>query len=484
MPRAGWLAVGGVAAALFLAGAGASPGIAVPVGAVGIASGVAAALARRPKVAAVLFGAAVVALRCAATPPATVSGTLPEAERWHASVVDVRTPTDGRQRAVLVAAPVDVHVPPVRLWATLPRYPAVVPGDRIEFSAQPNPPPAAGPFAEYLHRSGIAGTVLVRDMRLGATGRSAIESIRRAAGDAIAGVLPEPQAGLATGIVVGLRDRVDRGVADDFATAGLSHVVAISGWNIAMVAACLAAALRGLGRRPRSVATVLAICAYTVFAGASPSVVRAALMAGVVVIARESGRRGAAATALGLAAWLMLVVEPATVTDAGYQLSVAATGGLLAWGTPLARALSRRATGMPRWLSETLGVSLAAQFATLPIVLLAFGRLSLVAPLVNLVVAPLVAPAMLIGVVALVAGTLVSAGVPALLVVPITTAGWAVFGGLLVSGHVAAAIPFASLDLPEPWNAIGAAAAAVPLALAGVPALRRAVRRRLRLARR
>ena len=483
MPRAGWLAVGGLAAALFLLGAEVPSGGAVLAAAVGIASGVAATLARRPRVAAALFGAAVVALRCAATPPPTESGTLPAAEHWHASVVDVRTPSDGRQRAVLAGVPADAQVPPVRLWATLPRYPSVVPGDRIEFSAQPELPPDSGPFADYLRRSGIAGTVLVRDMRLGATGRSPIEGVRRAAGDAIAAVLPEPQAGLAAGIVVGLRDRVDRGVANDFATAGLSHVVAISGWNIAMVAACLAAALRGLGRRPRSVATVLAICAYTLFAGASPSVVRAALMAGVVVIARESGRQGAAATALGLAAWLMLVVGPATVTDAGYQLSVAATAGLLAWGTPLAGALRRRATRMPRWLSETLGVSLAAQFATLPIVLLAFGRLSLVAPLVNLVVAPLVAPAMLIGVVALLAGVLVSAGVPALLVVPITTVGWAVFGGLLVSGHVAAAVPFASLDLPEPWNAIGAAAAAVPLAVAGVPALRLAVRRAFRLVR-
>jgi competence protein ComEC len=399
-------------------------------------------------------------------------------------VLDVRTPSDGRQRAVLVAVPADRQLPSVRLWATLPRYPAIVPGDRIEFSAQPEAPPDTGPFGDYLRRSGIGGTVLVRDMQLGATGRSPVEGIRRASGDAIAAVLPEPQAGLAAGIVIGLRDRVDRSVADDFATAGLSHVVAISGWNIAMVAGCLAAVLRGLGRRPRSVVTVTAICAYTLFAGASPSVVRAALMAGVVVVARESGRRGAAATALGLAAWLMLVADPATVSDAGFQLSVAATGGLLAWGTPLAGAIGRRAGGMPRWLSETLGVSLAAQFATLPIVLLAFGRLSLVAPIANLLVAPLVAPAMLMGVVALVAGVLVSAGVPALLAIPITTAGWAVFGGLLASGHVAAAVPFASLELPEPWNAIGAVAAAVPLAVAGVPSLRRAARRASRLGRR
>ena len=112
-------------------------------------------------------------------------------------------------------------------------------------------------------------------------------------GGGAAAAIPEPEAGLASGIVIGLRDRVDRDLAADFTTVGASHVVAISGWNIAIVAACVAALCGRFSRRRRALITAAAIVAYVVFAGASPSVVRAATMAGVVLIARESGRAGA-----------------------------------------------------------------------------------------------------------------------------------------------------------------------------------------------
>ena len=157
----------------------------------------------------------------------------------------------------------------------------------------------------------------------------------------------------------------------------------------------------------------MAIVAYVVFAGASASVVRAGLMAGVVLLARESGRAGQAATALGWTVAVLLFVDPGLVLDAGLQLSALATAGLIAWATPIGEALERIGRGrLPAWLIENLGVSLAAQAATLPLILASFGRLSLVAPAVNLLVVPLVAPAMAAGLVALAAGSLVVAGAP------------------------------------------------------------------------
>ena len=224
--------------------------------------------------------------------------------------------------------------------------------------------------------------------------RSSRCGTRRATRSALA--LPEPEAGLAAGILIGLRERVDRSLAADFATAGASHVVAISGWNIAIVGG----SRRGGAARPaaaRSSPIVVGgtILAYVVAAGASPSVVRAAVMAAVVLLARESGRAGRAPAALALAAFAMLLAEPAMIGDAGFRLSVAATAGLLAWGTPLGRWIGGLAGGrVPGWLAEGLGISLAAQAATLPDVLVTFGRLSLVAPAVNLAVVPLVPAAM------------------------------------------------------------------------------------------
>src|SRR5439155_2479993 len=199
-----------------------------------------------------------------------------------------------------------------------------------------------------------------------------------------------------------------------FTVAGVSHVVAISGWNIAIVAALVTAALRTWPRRRRSVVALALIALYTVLTGASASVVRAALMTSVVTTARESGRAGSAASALGWAAMVMLFVDPETVGDAGFQLSSLATAGLIAWATPLTERLRAIHGGiLPGWLAESLGISVAAEAATLPVVLLAFGRFALLAPAVNLLVVPLVPIGMATGTVALVAGVGALAGLPA-----------------------------------------------------------------------
>ena len=127
-------------------------------------------------------------------------------------------------------------------------------------------------------------------------------------------------------------------------------------------------------------------------AGASPSVVRAAAMAGVVLLSREWAG-GPAAAALGWAVALLLLADPGARRRRAPAVALA-TAGLIAWATPIGGALEQIGRGrLPAWLTENLGVSLVAQAATLPLILASFGRLSLVAPAVNLLVVPLVAPA-------------------------------------------------------------------------------------------
>ena len=283
----------------------------------------------------------------------------------------------------------------------------MIPGDEVEVEGSIRERPDS-PYGQYLERIGAVGTLTSRTLEIEPApddlGRR-LEGLRRGAGEALTRVLPEPEAGLAAGILIGLRDRVDRDLAAAFTTAGVSHVVAISGWNIAIVAAAIGAMAGRLGRRRRSVVTILAIVAYVAFAGASASVVRAALMAGVVLLARETGRAGRAAAALGWAATLLLITDPSLIGDAGFQLSSLATAGLIAWATPLTAWIESIGRGrLPHWLAESLGVSMAAQAATLPIILVSFGRLAILSPIVNLLVVPLVAPAMAAGIVALAGG--------------------------------------------------------------------------------
>ncbi len=396
---------------------------------------------------------------------------------WRLVVEAVGSPREGQQTATLGTPPDGSAV--FRVAATLPRYPAVIPGDRVVVAGSIRERPDS-PYGTYLLRIGAVGTLTSRTLEIEPTpdgfGRR-LEELRRGAGEALTRVLPEPEAGLAAGILVGLRDRVDRDLAAAFTTAGVSHVVAISGWNIAIVAAAIASMTGRLGRRRRSVVTILAIVAYVAFAGASASVVRAALMAGVVLLARETGRAGRAAAALGWAATVLLVSDPKLIGDAGFQLSSLATAGLIAWATPLTGWIEAISRGrLPHWLAESLGVSLAAQAATLPIILVSFGRLALLSPVVNLVVVPLVAPAMAAGLVALIGGAVLLGGAPPIVGVVAAAPGWVILRILVVVVQTAAGLPFASVTLAPPFD-VGAAGVATA-ALIGLTWWRRRGRAR------
>jgi competence protein ComEC len=467
MRRAAAAAIGAAAGAWLL-----HPGPPPPASWPALVAGMLVALAllagRRtelPFVAAV--AALAIAARLAVAPgPSMAAAPLPPGSGpWLAVVEAVAAPRNGQQPATLRL--VDGGL---RVAATLPRFPGVEPGHRVVVDGAIRPPPDDG-YGDYLRRTDVAGTLRAGTLTIeGTEGAAAVlESLRRAAAGALARAIPEPEAGLAAGILIGLRDRVDRALAADFTTAGASHVVAISGWNIAIVAASIGALGGRLARRRRSLLTSAAILAYVVFVGASPSVVRAAAMAGVVLLARESGRAGRAAAALGWAAALLLVADPNLVRDAGFQLSTLATGGLIAWATPLTDRLHRLGRGrLPGWLTEGLGVSLAAQAATLPVVLASFGRLSLVAPAVNLGVVPLVAPAMAAGAIALLAGLV--AGVPGVPAAVASIGGlpaWALLGLIVGIVRAFAGLPLASVTLEPPAALAAATATAAAIALVG-----------------
>lgn len=393
---------------------------------------------------------------------------------FEAEVESVGSPKGAEQIALLrIDEESGPAVDGTMIEALLPRYPEIGAGDRVAVAGRLEPP---GPddFGAYLRRIGAAGSLRSPTLELlaGPAGPQGIlDRLRRSSADVMIRALPEPQAGLADGILIGLRDRVDRDLAAAFTTAGVSHIVAISGWNIAIVAATVAAILGArVGPAPRVAITLVAVFGYTLVAGASPSVSRAAFMAAIGLTARAGGRSSSALSALGWAVVMLLLIDPATVADPGFALSSLATAGLIAWAAPLSNHLAHvRGISLPAWLAESLAISLAAEAATLPMVLLTFGRLAVVAPLANLVIVPLVPPAMAAGALALGAGWLGALGLPGPVVVILGLPAWAVLGLMIALVRLAASLPFASVTLPPPWN-LGAAliaAAVVGLAAGG-----------------
>jgi len=460
MPRAAWLAAGAAATALALPAGGSVMALLAGSSLLLAASGL--RLAGRPglwrRLAPAAIGVVAIGLRAVTGGEASRPGPLPGGDGpWVATVQSVGAPRVGARPAIVVLE----GQPPIIVAATLPWYPPVVPGDRIGLSGRIRPPPEDD-YGAYLGRIGAVGTLRADGLEvLPATGSlgGQLEGLRRAAADGLDRSIPEPEAGLAAGVLIGLRDRVDRDLAAAFTTAGASHVVAISGWNIAIVASTLAALATGLQQRRRAILTAVAIVLYVAFVGPSASVVRAGVMAGVALLARELGRPGTAAAALGWAVAGLLLVDPAWIDDAGFRLSVLATAGIIAWGASLTERLSGTVPGrLRRWLAEILGVSLAAQAATTPIVLLEFGRLSLVAPAVNLIVVPLVPPAMAAGALALGAGLLTGLGLPSLVAVLVGLPAWALYATMVAAVRLGAGLPMASVELGPPWDAISAAA--------------------------
>jgi competence protein ComEC len=385
-----------------------------------------------------------------------------------ATAIDDPRPRGERQQLVVddvaVMGPSGGSQPAAgRILVWLPRGLVVGAGDRLRFESALEAPRDFDGFAyrAYLARQGVAAIASTRQLsvinhQLGGIPQ-ALHSARSWLLAGLNELVPEPEAALSAGILLGVRSGIDPAVNDAFARAGLTHVVAISGWNIAIVAALVAAAARPLTRLPTgrwlaAVAAAGTVGAYVLLTGASPSVVRAALMAGALLLARLGGSRSHAISALMLAAMLMVLVAPAVVWDVGFQLSALATAGLIWFGAAFEARLAR----WPALIREPVALTMAAQLTTLPVVLLNFERLSLIAPLANVVVVPLVPLVMLAGALAALVGA-THAWLPLigdLLAWASGGAAWLYLRLMVLAGQAAAALPMASLDLVAPsWLA-------------------------------
>ncbi len=152
--------------------------------------------------------------------------------------------------------------------------------------------------------------------------------------------LPEPQAGLLAGILLGNQRDIAPDVSDAFAATGAAHVIAISGFNMAVLSGVIVGALRRLRVSPASAAliSIAVIGVYTVFVGANPAVVRAALMSGLLVVGRALRRQTYLPASLAFAALVLSAINPLVLWDVSFQLSFFATLGMALFADPFAAA--------------------------------------------------------------------------------------------------------------------------------------------------
>lgn len=303
----------------------------------------------------------------------------------------------------------------VELRATGTAAEALLPllaGQDVALRGQGRAPPPEAPWLAPRH---VRGTVAVEEVlaHRPARGLAGLANAvrRRLAGGAE--VLDARRRALLAGLLVGDDRGQTPAAADAFRAAGLGHLLAVSGQNVAFVLAVAGPLLRRFGPTSRVLATVAVLAGFATVTRAEPSVLRAVTMAGLAAVASSLGRPAQGLQVLGLAVAGLVLVDPLIVHAVGFQLSVLASGAILVGAGPLARRLPG-----PRLLVEPLAVTVAAQAGTAPLLLHTFGSLPVVALPANLLAGPAAGPATAWGLTAGLAAGWSPVGVARLLHVP------------------------------------------------------------------
>ena len=314
-------------------------------------------------------------------------------------------------------------------------------GDLLRVRGTLRPPDLAG-RAVHAHAT-LRATALTPTGRRRGGALGVVDGVRRRAERVLDGHLPTAEAALLRGMVLGDDAAMPGDVHDAFVAAGLSHLTAASGQNVALLAALALGlcAVAGLGIRARWALVLLLIALYVPLAGGGPSIQRAGVMGAATIAAALAGRPASRWHALLLAAAATLVLDPRSAADAGWQLSFAAVIGIATIAAPARERLRRRGLAAP--VAEAVAVTLAATLATAPLIAVHFDRASLVALPANVLAAPAVAPVMWLGLAAAALGQLTPT-----LAAPLVALTGPPLGYLAGLARLAAKLPAAQAALP------------------------------------
>ncbi|NTW14187.1 MAG: ComEC/Rec2 family competence protein [Candidatus Moranbacteria bacterium] len=312
----------------------------------------------------------------------------------------VRSPVMGesyREAAVSLSSCDEDSCPRELIMARFPILEDVAYGDKGSFSCVLEPPDTS--WKMYYAKDGIAyrcrgpiwkKTGEARPIRRALLGMaSRFES-------AIAHALPEPESSLAVGLLIGGDSGLPASAREDFRAAGLTHIVAVSGFNISIIAEyfLLFGVALFLPRRKAALFAMAGTTAFVFVAGAPSSAVRALFMASTLLLAQWFGRRYASPWALLFAAAIMLLMNPLLLrSDIGFQLSFLATAGVIL-SAPIVSGILRSVPRVTESFLEALFLTISANAFLLPVMFANFGKFTPVAIPANTVLLPLVPAAM------------------------------------------------------------------------------------------
>jgi len=357
-----------------------------------------------------------------------------------------------RMRAVVEVEELEGGKAEGKILVSMPRGSPPPPGSEVEvYGRLRRPGPARNPGAPdgraLLERRGIYALLYADRLRVASRG-SGIPAIRAFVRRALELDLPSLHAGVLKGLILGERREAPRWLQDAFARSGTAHILAVSGLHTGFIAAFLffLFGFIGVPRRVTVGLTIVLLVLYAFLVDLRPSVVRAVVLASLILMGILLERDLDLLNGLGAAALVLLAFRPRDLLDVSFQLSFAAVAGIALFYSPLYVVFSKILRGkLLGKVAALMAVSICAQVGAAPIVAYHFGRLSLIGPLTNLLAVPM-------------AGWIVALGLLTAISYPLWAALASAWNGanyLLISGLVALArwashIPFASVNLPRP----------------------------------
>lgn len=353
------------------------------------------------------------------------------------------------------------------IQAQIFRFPLIKYGTRLTVSGDLETPPENEDFSykDYLARQGVHSLISLPTLDVLAEGEGnpiyhAIFALKARAQESINHIFPNPQAALLTGILLGDDNGLPPDLAEDFRITGMTHIIAISGFNIAILIAILVSLGEPfLGRRGAAIFAVVGIALYTILVGADASVVRAAVMGTIYLLtSRWLGRPNFAYASLFSAGFLMTAVNPFTLWDVGFQLSFMATLGLMLYADPFTRWTQRQLLRVLHRhnvqkvmgiLSEAVLLTLAAQILTLPLMIGYFEQLSLISLPANALILPVQPAVMTWGGLATLVG-MVSEPIGQM----IAWVAWLPLTYTITLVRMFASVPYASIPVQAGWSLV------------------------------
>ncbi len=264
-------------------------------------------------------------------------------------------------------------------------------GDRVVISGSVRPIEPLAPYQAARHLSNRITVGAVHGHRAGSPPYRLANWLRRTVAGGAESMDPDRRS-LFTGFTYGDDRNQSAVVSDDFRAAGLTHLLAVSGQNVAFVLILARPLIERFDYRGRWVLTLGVIGFFALVTRFEPSVLRATAMAAIAATATALGREVSSRRVLALAVALLVLVDPLLVHSVAFRLSVGASAGIVLWSTPLAERLPG-----PRMMADAVAVTISAQLAVAPLLIATFGGVPVASLPANLVAAPVAGPIMMWG---------------------------------------------------------------------------------------